>query len=173
LDLSDNGITLSGFVSLTQNIPQSLKSFDFNDNAFSKKEAACHALALFEEHPQLWEDGFDWDGSESPMHQKIQHFKDLNRCGRILLAGESAIPLSVWPTVLARANTLLGQNAIFRLLQGPALMQRRFDREADDAPFARAGKRATSFSKRLASAATGKANAETAKKSKFECLGPG
>jgi hypothetical protein len=52
------------------------------------------------------------------------------------------MPLSVWPIVLARANTLLdldsmklvldskerAPNVIFHLLQGPALMQRRFDR---------------------------------------------
>jgi hypothetical protein len=138
-DLSDNIITLSGFVSLTQNIPKSLKSFDFNGNAFGKEEAACHILALFEEQPQLWEDGFDWSESKSPTHQKIQHYKDLNRRGRILLAGENSIPLSVWPIVLARANTLPEEdsrdsdertsNAIFHLLQGPALMQRRFDRD--------------------------------------------
>jgi hypothetical protein len=62
----------------------------------------------------------------------------LNRCGRILLVRGGAIPLSVWPIVLARANKVLihsrsaerrTHNAIFHLLQGPALMQRRFDRD--------------------------------------------
>jgi Ser/Thr protein kinase RdoA (MazF antagonist) len=182
LDLSDNRITLTGFVRIVQNIPNCLKSFDFFGNAFDADEAACHTLTLFKEHPHLWEDGFNWNHSKSPMRPEIEHFKDFNRCGKILLAPEVAIPLSFWPFVLARANTLLEgysnwaertPNAIFHLLQGPALMQRKFDGEADDAPFARAGKRATRFSKRLASAATGKANAETAKKSKFECLGPG
>jgi hypothetical protein len=177
LDLSDNIITLSGFVCLTQNVPKCLKSFHLAENDFSKEEAACHILALFQEHPQLWHDGFDWEDSESPMHQKIQHFKDLNRCGRILLlARDGAIPLSVWPIVLARANTLLKgfrskertPDAIFPLLQGPALMQRRFARDANDAPFAKAGKRATRYSKRLASADTEKANAKTAKKRKVE-----
>jgi hypothetical protein len=92
----------------------------------------------------LWEDGFPWKYVRTPTAQKIQHFKDLNRCGRILLARDGAIPLSVWPIVLARANTLLvldstelvidskerAPNAIFHLLQGPALMQRRFDRDS-------------------------------------------
>jgi hypothetical protein len=139
LDLSYNEITHSGFVSLTKNIPKSLKSFDFSGNCFGKEEAACHILTLFEEHhPQLWEDGFDWEDSKSPIHKKIQHFKDLNRCGRILfLTQDGAIPLSVWPIVLARANASLRfaskertHNAIFHLLQGPSLMQRRFDIEA-------------------------------------------
>jgi hypothetical protein len=53
------------------------------------------------------------------------------------------IPLSVWPIVLARANTVLAcsiisdyvnertANTIFHLLQGhPALMQRRYDRDS-------------------------------------------
>jgi hypothetical protein len=144
LNLSGNRITHSGFVSLTQNIPKSLKSFNLCVNEFNADEVACHALTLFEEHPQLWEDGFDWlRYSKSPIHQKIQHFKDLNRCGRILLvAGDGgAIPLSVWPLVLARANTLLSgdykeertHTAIFHLLQGPALMQRRLDRDFSQA----------------------------------------
>jgi hypothetical protein len=130
LDLSDNRITLSGFVRVTQNIPKSLKSFDFSESNFSQEEAACHTLTLFEGNPQLLEDGFNWDDSESPMRPEIQHFKDFNRCGRILLAAHGGIPLSVWPIVLARANTLLEgsrdsderiPDAIFSLLQGPAL----------------------------------------------------
>jgi hypothetical protein len=135
LNLTRNNITHSGFVSLTQNTPNSLNFFDFSTNNFDKEEAACHTLTLFQEHSQLWEDGFNWKESMSPKHQEIQHFKDLNRCGRILLASEGAIALSVWPVVLARANTLLSDskeratNAIFHLLQGPALMQRRFDRD--------------------------------------------
>jgi hypothetical protein len=138
LDLSANRFTHIGFVILTQNIPKSLRSFDFSENHFDKDDVACHTLKLFEEYPQLFEDGFDWDDSESPIHRKIQHFKDLNRCGRILLALErgAMIPLSVWPLVLAQANILLSgnkertHNAIFHLLQGPALMQRRFDRDS-------------------------------------------
>jgi Ran GTPase-activating protein (RanGAP) involved in mRNA processing and transport len=138
LDLENNRTTHSGFLSLTQNITKSLKRLDFSGNDFDREEAACHSLTLFKEHPQLWEDGFDWEDSESPIQQKIQHFKDLNRCGRILLAHDGgAIPLSVWPIVLARANTVLQgcsydpvhertPNVIFHLLQGPALMQRRF-----------------------------------------------
>jgi hypothetical protein len=160
LDLRNNGITRSGFVRLTQNIPKSLKSFNFRRNDFSEAEAACHILALFKEHPQLWTDGFYWDDSESPMGPEIQHFKDLNQCGRILLAPCGAIPLSVWPVVLARANTWLGDflnseeripNAIFHLLQGPALMQRRFDRDySGQATCVGASERTTTCSKRPA-----------------------
>jgi hypothetical protein len=132
LNLGGNLITHSGFVSLTQNIPKSLKRFDISGNNFDEEDAACHSLTLFEEHPQLWEDGFNWKYPKSPIHQKVRHFKDLNRCGRTLLVRGAAIPLSVWPIVLARANTLLSDypertpNAIFHLLQGPALMHRRF-----------------------------------------------
>jgi hypothetical protein len=151
LNLSGNKITHSGFVSLTQNIPKSLKRFDFSGNCFDKEEAACHSQTLFEEHPQLWDGGCvaSWEDSKSPIHQKIQHFKDLNRCGRILLvAGDGGtIPLSVWPIVLARANTLLSgdykeertHTAIFHLLQGPALMQRRVDRDSSQATCIGAG----------------------------------
>jgi hypothetical protein len=157
--LSENNITHSGFVRLTQNIPRSLTRFDFSGNCFSKEEAACHILTLFEEHPQLWDDGFYWNISESPIHQKIQHFKDLNQCGRILLLGrDGAIPLSVWPIVLARANTLLSgyrqeeriPNEIFHLLQGPSLMQRKFDRHSSQVPCVGAGasERLTTSSKR-------------------------
>jgi hypothetical protein len=133
LGLENNRITHSGFVSLTQNIPISLKRLYFSGNDFDKEEAACHILTLFEEHPQLWQDDFYWEDSKSPIHRNVQHFKDLNRCGRALLA--HAIPLSFWPIVLARANALFSDseerthNAIFHLLQGPALMQRRFDSE--------------------------------------------
>jgi hypothetical protein len=145
LNLSGNSITYSGLVSLTQNIPGSLKSFSLSGNAFSQEEAASHTLALLEEHPQLWEDGFNWEHSISPTHQKIQHFKDLNRCGRILLAGDAGIPLSVWPIVLERANTLLDSeertpNVMFYLLQGPALMQRRFDGDSSQAACVKLGK---------------------------------
>jgi hypothetical protein len=159
LDLSENKITHSGFVRLTQNTPNSLKSFDFSENQFDEEEAACHSLTLFEEHPQLWEDGFNWTDSKSPIHRNIQHFKDLNRCGRVLLlARDGAIPLSVWPIVLARANIVLSgvykkkrtHNAIFHLLQGPALMQRRFDRDSSQATCVEAGasERLTTSSKR-------------------------
>jgi hypothetical protein len=143
VDLSDNIITLSGFVCLTQSVPKSLKSFLFTRNYFAMEDAACHTIALFEEHPQMCEIGFGSRNFNWPMDQKFQHIRDLNRCGRILLlAREAAIPLSVWPIVLARANTLLEgsrnseertSNAIFHLLQGPALMQRRFDGDTSQA----------------------------------------
>jgi hypothetical protein len=148
LNLRRNEITHSGCVSLTQNIPKSLKALDFSGNDFDKEEAACHTLKLFDEHPQLWDGGYvaswDLDDSKLPIHQKIQHFKDLNRCGSrvLLMARGGAIPLSVWPIVLARANRVLHYisdskertpNAIFHLLQGPALMQRRFDRDSSQA----------------------------------------
>jgi hypothetical protein len=146
LNLRGNRITHGGFVSLTQNIPKSLEMLNISKNTFRKEEVAGHTLTLLKEHPQLWFDGFEWRHPTSPaVHEKIQHFKDLNRCGRILLAPEgAAIPLSVWPIVLARATTLLRRtrmyskerrtsNVIFHLLQGPALMQRRFDRDSSQA----------------------------------------
>jgi hypothetical protein len=161
LDLSDNEMTHNGFVTLTQNIPKSLKRLDFSGNHFDKEEVACHTLTLFEEHQQLWDDGFFWNYSKSPLRQKIQHFKDLNRCGtrKVLLAhAGGAIPLSIWPVILARANTVLEgsistPNAIFQLLQGPALMQRSFDRESSQAARVGVGvsrERLTTSSKRPA-----------------------
>jgi hypothetical protein len=112
---------------------------------------------------------WDWRDRRSPMQEKIQHFKDLNRCGRILLAPAAdgaAIPLSVWPIVLARATTTLlngdrlsanfcikgrrTSNAIFHLLQGPALMQRRFDRVPSQAPCVGVGEPTTTSLKRPA-----------------------
>jgi hypothetical protein len=142
LDLSGNrSITPRGFVSCTQNFPKSLKSFDFSRARHLRKdirkheEAVCHTLKLFEEHPQLWDDGLNWEDSKLPIHQKIQHFKDLNRCGRILLVAHNGrpIPLSVWPVVLARANTVLSgdykeertHTAIFHLFRGLIALLRR------------------------------------------------
>jgi hypothetical protein len=52
LDSSGNEISYSGFVSFTQNISKSLKSFNFSGFYFDKEEAACLMLTLFEEHPQ-------------------------------------------------------------------------------------------------------------------------
>jgi hypothetical protein len=173
LDLRENKITHSGFVSLTQNIPKSLKEFDFRGNDFNNnEEAACHTLTLFEEHPQLWSChiGFHWVDSKSPIEQKIQHFKDLNRCGRILLAGDGGarISLSVWPIVLARVNRVMHfskertRNAIFHLLQGLTLMQRRFDRDSSQATCVGAGasERLTTSSKRGPAETTDQASAK-------------
>lgn len=71
--------------------------------------------------------------SSSPL---LQHYLDVNSCGRLLLEGTQCItpiPISVWPIVLARANTV-GQcwnggdsrraNIIYYLLHGPALAAR-------------------------------------------------
>jgi Ran GTPase-activating protein (RanGAP) involved in mRNA processing and transport len=134
LDLRVNRITHSGFVNLTQFLPKSLKWFRISDNDFSQEDAAGHTLALFKQHPQsMWEDDFNWNHVKSPINEKIQHFQAFNRCGRILLAPDGGIPLSVWPIVLARANkfNVVSQipDTIFHLLQGPALVQRRFDME--------------------------------------------
>jgi hypothetical protein len=53
---------------------------------------------------------------------KIQHFLDLNEMGRVLVAS-NAVPLSVWPHVLERANRQFAgarrANVIFHLLHGP------------------------------------------------------
>jgi hypothetical protein len=170
LGLENNRITHSGFVSLTQNIPISLKRLYFSGNDFDKEEAACHILTLFEEHPQLWQDDFYWEDSKSPIHRNVRHFKDLNQCGRALLA--HAIPLSFWPIVLARANALFSDseerthNAIFHLLQGPALMQRRFDRDSSLATSCVGiNERLTTSSKRPAAETIGE---ESAKKGRYE-----
>jgi hypothetical protein len=51
---------------------------------------------------------------------QIRHYLDWNRCGRRLTSGnEKALPLSVWPTVFARANGILKEdrrpNVLYRL----------------------------------------------------------
>jgi Ran GTPase-activating protein (RanGAP) involved in mRNA processing and transport len=169
LDLSENKITHSGFVSLTQNIPKSLKSLDLSENCFGREEAACHTLTLFKEHPQLWSCNTGFHCSKSPIERNIQHFKD--RCGRILLAGDGGarISLSVWPIVLARVNRVLAfdsderiHNAIFHLLQGLALVQRRFDRDSSQATCvgAGAGERLPTSSKRGPAETTDQASAK-------------
>jgi hypothetical protein len=79
----------------------------------------------------------DVEAEDAPaLGGEIKHFMDLNESGRILLGkDQSSVPLSLWPLVLERANGLFSDwdddeparraNAIFHLLQGPALMQRR------------------------------------------------
>jgi hypothetical protein len=61
-----------------------------------------------------------------------------NQAGRVLLGqGGHSVPLSLWPVVLERANKMFKHsedddrerkraNVVFLLLQGPALMQRKF-----------------------------------------------
>jgi hypothetical protein len=45
----------------------------------------------------------------------IRHYLDWNRCGRILPTDhETALPLSMWPLVFARANTILQEDRIQR-----------------------------------------------------------
>jgi hypothetical protein len=142
LNLVGNYIRNPGLAQLCNAIPKSMISFNVSGNHIYMQGEASNILRVFETHPRLLDDGLYWDSWDSTkMGRKIQYFKDLNACGRVLIAndgGHSPIPLSVWPIVLARANRkLIGGtwsqvkertlNVIFHLLEGPALIQRKFD----------------------------------------------
>jgi hypothetical protein len=93
---------------MSQNVLESLKSFDTSMNNFDKEEAAHHTLTLLKEHPQLCDDGFDCDDAKSPMHQKTQHFKDLNPSGQLFWKRSDALFHHHWEGRPA--------NAIFQFL---------------------------------------------------------
>jgi hypothetical protein len=72
---------------------QKLENVDLTERV-NQDEVAGHTLTLLKIIRSCGT--MDCDGTErstSPMHENIQHFKDLNRCGRILLADGAAIPL--------------------------------------------------------------------------------
>jgi len=60
--------------------------------------------------------------------RRIQHYLDLNKTGRILVANNE-VPIGLWPLILHRANRLLTgdktrqANTIFHLLRGPLNMK--------------------------------------------------
>jgi hypothetical protein len=111
----------------------------------SDGDANRHLLEALQLNPHLGEIGYSY----YQFPPDVRHLLDLNWCGRVILGKNSTtVPLSIWPVVLERANAAAFSrhdeisnphafkgsnqeerraNAIFHLLQGPALMQRRFD----------------------------------------------
>jgi hypothetical protein len=133
LDLSHNKIMGSGLEIFASCIPKSLRRLSLYSNRFNE-DGWFHLLRILQENPQLRQVDCHSDSNASKTQLDINHFRDFNRSGRILLSNGNVVPLSLWPVVLARANNLFGQdsharqrraNVIFHLLQGPALMQRR------------------------------------------------
>ena len=140
LVLHRNKLTHSGLELLVlQPLPSALRSLFLHGNDIDNEKTPRLMLRLLQDNPKLCSI-VGWDaGAEHVLGGEIQHFKDLNKSGRILLGKDpSSVPLSLWPLVLERANGLLfaarnasqleqdarRANAIFHLLQGPALMQR-------------------------------------------------
>lgn len=153
--MESNNFTCDGLeVLASQPLPGGLRCLNLTDNDFDEEESPCHILTTLQNNPRLSFLGYDVGGEE--VRQKIDHLMDLNESGKYLLEKGVVIPLSLWSLVLARANTLFHEfepsesiaskraNVIFHLLQGPALMQRRFDLEASHQP-RRDKKRAAGF----------------------------
>lgn len=149
LDLMGNRITqlkdlgnlavMDGSVSIPR-----LRRLELSYNCFFKNLEARHENAkwlckLLEANPELqycarpatrhlpkstsvlfWHESTIFD-------ERIQHFLDLNKAGRTLVANNS-IPDSLWPIVLSRVNAMLDgprqANALFHLLQGPIAVSR-------------------------------------------------
>ena len=142
LDLSNNKISGGGLEIFASHIPKSLKRLCLHSNSFGEEDGWCHLLRILQDNPQLLQVDCHSDSELDPLdsnrsktQQDIEHFRDFNRSGRLLLCNINyAAPLSLWPVVLARANNLFeqdfracrrGANVIYHLLQGPALMQRK------------------------------------------------
>jgi hypothetical protein len=92
-------------------------------------------LQFVRSNPELGHLGERFEFAKSDLYTPLtEHYLDLNRSGRILLSANVSrpgIPLSVWPTVLERANQLNQKNAgrrqanvLYHLLHGPAFRAR-------------------------------------------------
>jgi hypothetical protein len=150
LDVSDNDIgnlhLVDGIMQTNNPDPPSrLRTLNLRGNPLGEDDRAALAK-LVEVHPELQDFGFDEDEESLLITPAIQYMLDLNRSGRVLMTNPSNTPrvlftnpntpLSVWATVLERANSLLeGEtnsdvrterqaSVIFGLLQGPAFAAR-------------------------------------------------
>jgi hypothetical protein len=151
LDVSGNDIDnlhlVDGIMQTNNPDPPSsrLRTLGLRTNPLGEHDRAALAK-LVEVHPELQDFGFDEDEESLLITPAIQYMLDLNRSGRVLMTNPSNTPrvlftnpntpLSVWATVLERANSLLeGEtnsdvrterqaSVIFGLLQGPAFAAR-------------------------------------------------
>jgi hypothetical protein len=158
LSLRYNEFTCDGLeVLASRPLPAALRCLDLTDNYFDEEQTPDHILTILQGNPRLGFVDYDNIGAGSS-RQQIEHLMDLNESGKniLLLDNCDVIPFSLWSLVLGRANMLFHEfqpseriqakraNVMFHLLQGPALMQRRFDLEAS--PPSRLGeKRAAGF----------------------------
>jgi hypothetical protein len=137
LDLGHNRITGQGLEAFASvQISSCLKYLHLDNNRFNSEDgdgvARRHLLETLQLNHQLGqiENRRSRSGRCPP---DVRHLLDLNWCGRVLLGKNISVPLSIWPLVLERANAMVSEesdkeqrraNAIWHLLQGPALMQR-------------------------------------------------
>jgi Ran GTPase-activating protein (RanGAP) involved in mRNA processing and transport len=130
LSLTANAIGDDGLLSVATRLPdmKALRYLDVQRNKFSERSKGPIVQALQEnmELERLDLDG-TWDALKS-------YYLSLNKGGRRLLQSSNNCPLSLWPLVLERANTLpFGRNQPHAnvnvlyclLLQGPVLFQPR------------------------------------------------
>jgi hypothetical protein len=140
LNFSDNAISnLDGFPGLEETKQPSfrLRTFHLSRNPVidnPNEEDTLSLLRILSVHKELC--NTDFHGSKLLSHPEVVHYlMDINKAGRILLSSTSPTPLSIWPTVLARVNTLVSlfqdtqkkrrANAIYHLLRNePALASR-------------------------------------------------
>jgi hypothetical protein len=136
LNLGDNDIgnlNLLGGIMQTHN-PSRLRTLYLGGNPLGDDDRAALAK-LVKDHPELQDFGFSEDEESLLITPATQCMLDLNRSGRVLLTNPST-PLSVWATVLERANRLSENetdsdvrterqgSVIYGLLQGPAFAAR-------------------------------------------------
>jgi hypothetical protein len=132
LDVSESEITETGMDYFAEHFCdfKGLKTFNLAGNAWNASIGKCFAQGL-ENNRRLVSLG---PIASCPSSERIEHFLDLNVAGRCALQND--IPLGVWPQLLARANDIefphgddeercgRNVNALFSLLQGPALFER-------------------------------------------------
>jgi hypothetical protein len=120
--------------------PSRLRRLDLRGNPLGDDDRAALAK-LVEDHPELQDFGFSEEEESLLITPDLQYMLDFNRSGRVLLTKPST-PLSVWATVLERANSLFENDSMFAtdedrdtgperrasviygLLQGPAFAAR-------------------------------------------------
>jgi hypothetical protein len=140
LDLGHNRITSQGLEAFASvQISSCLKCLHLDNNPFNCEDgdgvARRYLLEALQLNHQLGQ--IEHRRIRSGLYPPdVRHLIDLNWCGRVLLGKNTSVHLAIWPLVLERANTVFSEefdeeqrraNVIWHLLQGPALMQRRFD----------------------------------------------
>jgi hypothetical protein len=120
--------------------PSRLRRLDLRGNPLGDDDRAALAK-LVKDHPELQDFGFSEEEEALLITPDLQYILDFNRSGRVLLTKPST-PLSIWATVLERANSLFENDSMFAtdedrdtgperrasviysLLQGPAFVAR-------------------------------------------------
>jgi hypothetical protein len=133
MNFQRNEFTANGLdVFISHPLPPTLTTLDLRGNPFDDQVSANKILEIVEGCPALCFVLYDVSGPA--IQAQIQHATDLNQSGKYLL-GDNVRP-ALWPFVLERASLFLFEdvrpiaqiparrsNALFHLLQGPALLQ--------------------------------------------------